>query len=1321
MRTRRLDRGAACRALVLAALLSAPFLSSPALALDPARRTTQYVTDAWTQDDGLPQNGVNAIAQTPDGYLWLGTEEGLVRFDGARFTVFDRRTTPEIRNNFIMALHADRAGDLWIGTFGGGLLRLRKGRFELFTKKDGLSNDRIRSIHEDRAGTIWIATGGGGLSKYEKGRFSALTTKDGLASDRVWSVAEDARGRLVIGTFGGGLQFLEGGVLSAQSLGPVAAAAFVRPVCLDREGNLWVGTDGGGLYRIRKGEVRSFGVAEGLTSPLVRALCADRNGNLWVGTDGAGLFRYQGGRFEPFTTKDGLANDFILSLFEDREGSLWIGTSGGGLARLRDGKLTNLTTRQGLGHDVVRAVIEDHAGALWAGTTGGGVTRFADGKATTLRTADGLVSDLVFALHEDRAGRLWIGTDGAGVNVLERGRLRRLTTADGLVNDRIRAICDDRDGNVWIGTISGLSRYRDGSFTSFTTKEGLAGSAVRSLLSGRDGSLWIGTDGGGLGRLKDGKFSSWKTADGLSSARVFSLHEDERGTLWIGTSGGGLNRLSGGKLRAITSADGLLDDVVFQILDDGAGFLWMSCNRGIFRVSRDELDRFADGHLSRVKSQAFGRSDGMASAECSGGSPAGWRTRDGRLFFPTIKGVTSVDPARLTTNRIVPSVLVEELLVDGRPVPIGDGLRLEPGTERLELHYTATSLRVPQKVRFRYRLEGFDRDWVDAGTRRSATYTNLPHGPYTFHVVACNDDDLWNEKGAIFAFSMQPHYYQTWWFYSLCALGVAAVGAGIQQARVGQLKTRQRELVRLVDEKTNDVRRANENLQSANQRLLEAQEKISRLLASSPGASESLPEWSRAVAEEIAVAIGAKSIGIWEVDRDGVTPVSDSGVSPPSRDTLERLVRSVGREPEMSSDGTIVPVTGMSGELCGALVVSGNDIPWGETEKRLVAGFAHQLGAALDMNRMRKRLAVAEERRAASLSEMHEQGIATLQVCPKCGRCFDHTVASCAWDGAGLDSPRPLPYRLLGRYRFVRVLGQGGMGVVYTAHDEKLGRDVAVKLIRPEQWSNASTKRRFEREAHAVAHIQHPGVVELHDSGELDDGTAFLVMERLAGCDLRLLTNTHGRGTPSQVARLIRQGFAALRAAHRAGLVHRDIKPENVFIVDDPSGFRVKLLDFGLAKTMKSAEGLTQSGVILGTPVYMAPEQVQGEDVDTRADVYSFAAVAYEALTGRRAIEGNDLGRILIQVLNAVPPSVSSLVPGISPDVDAAFESALAKDPARRLKDIELWGSSFVELLEASQGDAATVGWPNSRNVFTQLRDSLMEREPTTDLPGIRD
>ena len=475
--------------------------------------------------------------------------------------------------------------------------------------------------------------------------------------------------------------------------------------------------------------------------------------------------------------------------------------------------------------------------------------------------------------------------------------------------------------------------------------------------------------------------------------------------------------------------------------------------------------------------------------------------------------------------------------------------------------------------------------------------------------------------------------------------------------------------------------------------LREAQERISRLLESSPRASETVPEWSRSLAKEIGAALGADAIGIWELEDGRLVPLSDENLQTPSVEELNETISRPGPRFIEKDNLMTVPLAGMSGELCGALAVRGSGFVWGATERRLVAGLAHQVGAALDMSRMRRQLVASQERRAKTRREMQERGIATLQVCRSCGRCYDHVAARCTADGAQLESPRTLPYRLLDRYRFLRLIGQGGMGMVLAAHDEKLGRDVAVKLIRAEHFNDRGMKERFEREARAVARIQHPGVINLHDSGELEDSTAFLVMEKLIGCDLGAVLRSCGRGTPAQVAVLVREGSAALGAAHRAGVVHRDVKPENIFLADAPGGFLVKVLDFGLAKSMALEKGLTQTGMMVGTPKYMSPEQVRGEDVDAATDVYAFAAVGYEALTGRQVVSGDDLARILMNVCSDTPPAPSSVVPGLPPDLDPVFAAALSKDRVRRPQDIEAWGAAAARILERLPPDPGATGW----------------------------
>ena len=375
----------------------------------------------------------------------------------------------------------------------------------------------------------------------------------------------------------------------------------------------------------------------------------------------------------------------------------------------------------------------------------------------------------------------------------------------------------------------------------------------------------------------------------------------------------------------------------------------------------------------------------------------------------------------------------------------------------------------------------------------------------------------------------------------------------------------------------------------------------------------------------------------------------------------------------------VAAVRGPRGDLLGALVADGKE-EWDGVERGLLLGFAHQLGGALELQRMKEQLAAARQRSARQPGTT--QTLEILYVCPACGRCFGPSVRQCEADGTPLTEPRGLPFRVLDRYELKRVLGEGGMGTVFEAHDEKLDRVVAVKVVKPEHFQNETVRRRFVLEARAIAAIRHPNVVDLFDSGDLGDGSMFLVMERLRGQDLADLARLSGCGTPAQVASLLRQGAAALGAAHRQGIVHRDIKPENVFLCPEGNGFRVRLLDFGLAKQVDRDRKLTQSGLIVGTPAWMPPEQISGSEVDERTDVYSFAAVCYQALVGRGVTVEADLDRVFVDVVRNLPPPVSALLPGAPAAVDEAFRAALAKSPESRPRDVEAWAGALADALE---------------------------------------
>jgi diguanylate cyclase (GGDEF)-like protein len=787
-------------------------LPAPVAALDPAKAITQFIHTVWQARDGLPQNTITAIAQTPDGYLWLGTREGLARFDGVRFTVYTNENTPALAQSQILSLHADRDGRLWIGTWGGGLTRLQAGTFTRFASEHGLPNELVGVVNQDRQGNIWVGTDGGGLARLDGERFTVIPPSEALGK-QVRAIVEAPDG-LWVGSEAGLAHVSPSGSIKSYTEAQGLTHRSIRSLLLSRDGVLWIGTDHG-ADRLVGGAFQHFPEAEVLSHDLVLALEEDRDGSIWIGTDARGLKRWRNGRVDTFTSREGLSNDSVYSLFEDREGSIWVGTNLGGLNRLREGPITPYGRREGLSHDYMRAIFEDREGNLWIGTEGGGVNRLRDGSITTFTTKDGLSNDTVFSIIQSRDGAMWFGTD-SGLTRLKEGRLESITRPTPYANFAVLSLLEDRDGTIWLGTYAnGIIRYRDGKFTTLGRKDGLSHETVNVMHQDRSGTIWIGTRGGGLNRYAgDGTLTVFTRAQGLSDDLVFAIHETAEGALWLGTYGGGLTRLKDGRFAAVKRQHGLHDDVVHRIIDDGKGRYWMSTNRGIFNVTRAELDEVADGTRSALRSRIFGPGDGMRNAECNGGASSGTMTRAGRIWFPTIEGIVAIDVGRaVEAGAAPPPVIIEDIIVDDRLTARGDTLSLAPEAQTLVVNFTATSLARPAQVRFRYRMEGLESEWVAAGTRRTAYYSKLPPGTYRFVVAASNADGEWGESGTGFAVSVAPHWYETSWFLALVAVALVAAGPRLLRVRIRRFATRQRELERTIAERTADLHTANARLE----------------------------------------------------------------------------------------------------------------------------------------------------------------------------------------------------------------------------------------------------------------------------------------------------------------------------------------------------------------------------------------------------------------------------------------------------------------------------------------------------------------------------
>ncbi len=792
------------RSPVLAACLAGVLLAPAALALDPSKALTQYMLTVWQTDQGLPQNSVFAIHQTRDGYLWIGTEEGLVRFDGVRFTLFDKRNTPEIRHNWIQSLLETSDGSLWIGIVGGGLARYKDGAFTSFGTADGLPSDFVWDLADGGDGSIYIATDGG-LARFANGRITAIDrTHEQL---RTLALAHD--GTLWIGTDGHGVLRMQGGRVEEYEP-PRLPSKIVLAIRETRDGNVWLGT-AAGLLRLRGMESQLFTRANGLPHDNVRSLFEDSRGVLWVGTGDGGVARYTNGAFTTLSMEHGMASNDIRSLFEDREGNLWIGSGAGGIARLRDGTFTMFGVREGIGGDNVRTVMQDRAGAMWVG--GRGLTRLGPAQPTFTR-ASGLASDIVYSLHEARDGTIWVGTD-SGVS-RSRGDRFEVVPIDSASHGEVRAFEDDASGTLWIGTEGGLVRREpEGALRLFTTKDGLPGNGILTLHRARDGVLWIGTRQG-LARMAQGETIEPFTPAGLARAPIIAITEEPDGTLWFASGAVGLFRLKNGRVDHFTSRQGLYDDTLMETLEDSAGNFWVGTNRGIFRVSKRALDEVARGVRKSVESTVYGTGDGLRTAECNGGTqPAGWKSSDGKLWFATIRGLAMVDPSRLTPSSVPPPVVVEHLRTGTRSWSATRALELPPGSNDLEIQYTAFSFSAPERIRFRYRLEGFDQEWVDAGSRRTAYYTNVPPGSYRFRVSAANESGVWSDADAVLPLTIAPRFHQTLTFrISLAILVLFAIWL-LDRARVWRMRSRERWLTELVAERTRSLEEALAGAESA--------------------------------------------------------------------------------------------------------------------------------------------------------------------------------------------------------------------------------------------------------------------------------------------------------------------------------------------------------------------------------------------------------------------------------------------------------------------------------------------------------------------------
>ncbi len=826
-------------ALLALLLLPAAML----MGLDPKKAVHHYIHHTWTSKEGLPQNTISSIAQDHEGFIWIGTDNGIARFDGLEFKQYDKTNTPSLKNNSITTLYMAEDQTLWVGTYGGGITLFRNNKFHHPAWLDKLPNKLVQAIAESRdedGKSTWIGSIGGGLIHLRGNTFSSITDENGLSSNIVYDIEVDRNQRIWCAT-PNGLSCLEQGSFKTYSTRDGLPSNNIKAVSQDQRGNLWIGTTAGLCVlriqypqgRVSRNQFFTITQEDGLSDNYVRSVREDRNGNIWVATNG-GLNRLAPGThrllsrqsrvldIQPFTAEDGLTDNSLLSLFEDRWGNLWMGTYGGGLNALRDGKFTFLTRRDGLAGSHIRALRETSDGALWIGTNGSGLNRQKDGNLLLYTRRDGLASNTIESLCEDGDGNLWVGTP-AGLSRFNGESFRSYAPRDGLSNPSIRSLYyrtpksaqgqeaeEPQEGELWIGTFGGgLNRFKDGQFEVFDRSKGLSDLFVPTITQDRDGDLWVGTNNG-LNRFRDGTFEVFNTGDGLSSNMIMDIYPDKEGALWIATNGGGLNRFKNGRFSSFkTGMQEFDNNIIYRIIEDNRSNLWMSSNQGIFSISRAALNRYADGQREAITPYHFQENDGLRTSVCTGGfQPAGWKTAGGRVCFPTLKGIAMIDLRRITfqLDPIPPApgaggkddpyrtfkaavikvtrdqpVVIEKVKADGQPVEEKKNARviLPAGTEKIEFHFRVLNYTAPEKLFFKYRLFGHDDNWRDSGTKSRVVYRGLSSGKYTFRVLGRNSYGDWLYRGNAYTFFIEGAFYQSFWFYFFLATLLATFSVGI--------------------------------------------------------------------------------------------------------------------------------------------------------------------------------------------------------------------------------------------------------------------------------------------------------------------------------------------------------------------------------------------------------------------------------------------------------------------------------------------------------------------------------------------------------------
>ncbi len=849
-----------------------------------ARTASGEAFDVWqVEESGGQQEAITAILQSNDGYLWLGTYHGLIRFDGVRSVVYNSGNTPGLQNGLVTSLFESSDGVLWIGHETGQLTRLSNGRFSPVTLPGAWPGGFLETITADESGAVWLLIDSGIACRLQDGR--TATVPGGASPIRKVALARSRTGKPWLAC-GGKLAVLEDSGIRQRTLEGSAPGDYFERVVPSDDGGLWV-LGNGKLRKWRAGQWLTQ--LEGCPSEpgSVSALIETRSGAVLAGTLRNGLYRFDpDGKTSHFSRTNGLSHDWVRALCEDREGNVWVGTAAG-LDGLRARKVQMLSPPDAFAGCGVLSLCVGDSDSAWLGTEGAGLYHYQGGQWSAFTQTDGLSNLFVWSVLETRAKELFVGTWGGGLEQ-KIGERFQAPGELGKITEPVVCLKERRGGGLLIGTTTGLYQYDSGKLSFVAGKDRLAFPDIRAIAEGRDGTLWLGMSGGGLARLEGNTIRQFTKRDGLGSDFVVCLYLDADETLWIGTSDNGITRCKNGRFATIATEQGLPGSVMCQIAEDNYGNLWVSSHVGILRAGKTELNRCADGEVSTVYWLSYGKAEGLASLTCSGGfQPGVGHSRGGGIWFPTSKGVAIVNPANVTSNLFVPPVLIEEMLVDRRLMnlrPMGEAntpLQIPAGRQQFEIRYTGLSFSAPDKVHFRYRLVGLESQWTEAGTKRVAEYSYLPPNRYRFEVTACNNDGLWNEKGASLDFAVLPFFWQTWWFQTSSATSMAGLLAGgvfwISRRRVRHKLERTERQHALERERARIARDIHDDLGASLTRITMLSQSVRAELDSTAAAADDVDQ-IYSTARELTRAMDEI---VWAVN--------------PRHDTLDSLVTYLGR------------------------------------------------------------------------------------------------------------------------------------------------------------------------------------------------------------------------------------------------------------------------------------------------------------------------------------------------------------------------------------------------------------------------------------------